>query len=430
MKYKFWATRCYSVMFGQAFCEYAIENGCHEMNVVPIGGKKADYIPSISFEDACINVGKHFLRNARKLLKEYGTRANTIIDYAKKLSEKAGIISDEKLLEIYKQYLIAANAFQPYIMFPHYSELVLEPKLQSHKHFDKITALWKPLIYMKMQRDLFIKSPEEVAKEYGWMAVYGMNEEPFDKDYYIKYKKKLNEKTVLENIEELKKNKEEYDKLSIIDLEIQTLHNFVFIRTDRMDMWKKHAYLLYPFADYLGKKVYSSFNHIQGSMLSKEEIISILSGNMPVSIDDLKLRGTRNDIMITYANKVTFTKDKNKIKSVLNSIKILVKDKIKGLPVHKGIVRGIVKLYLNKEDISVEEKDYILISRYTSPQDIINMKKAKGIVTDEGGITCHAAIVSRELGIPCIVGTKIATKVFKDGDYVEVDADKGVVRKI
>jgi pyruvate,water dikinase len=58
------------------------------------------------------------------------------------------------------------------------------------------------------------------------------------------------------------------------------------------------------------------------------------------------------------------------------------------------------------------------------------MKKASAIVTDEGGITCHAAIVARELGIPCIIGTQISTKVLKDGDIVEVDADKGVVKKI
>lgn len=52
------------------------------------------------------------------------------------------------------------------------------------------------------------------------------------------------------------------------------------------------------------------------------------------------------------------------------------------------------------------------------------------IVTDEGGITCHAAIISRELNIPCVIGTKKATKVFQDGDIIEVDANDGVVRKI
>jgi len=58
------------------------------------------------------------------------------------------------------------------------------------------------------------------------------------------------------------------------------------------------------------------------------------------------------------------------------------------------------------------------------------LKRAKAIVTDEGGITCHAAIIPHELKIPCIIGTKIPTKVLKDGDLVEVDAGKGVVRKL
>jgi pyruvate,water dikinase len=64
----------------------------------------------------------------------------------------------------------------------------------------------------------------------------------------------------------------------------------------------------------------------------------------------------------------------------------------------------------------------------TRPEFVPLMKKAIAIVTDEGGITCHAAIVSRELKKPCIIGTKVATQVLKDGDMVEVDANSGIVR--
>jgi pyruvate,water dikinase len=66
----------------------------------------------------------------------------------------------------------------------------------------------------------------------------------------------------------------------------------------------------------------------------------------------------------------------------------------------------------------------------TSPDYISAMNLAGAIVTDEGGLLSHAAIVSRELGKPCIVGTKVATRVFKNRDLVEVDANKGIVRKI
>ncbi len=64
----------------------------------------------------------------------------------------------------------------------------------------------------------------------------------------------------------------------------------------------------------------------------------------------------------------------------------------------------------------------------TEPSYLSVMKKAAAFVTDEGGILCHAAIVARELKKPCVTGTKIATKVLKDGDRIEVDADRGIIR--
>ena len=76
------------------------------------------------------------------------------------------------------------------------------------------------------------------------------------------------------------------------------------------------------------------------------------------------------------------------------------------------------------------KKGDILVSIATDPDIVFAMKKAAAIVTEQGGVTSHAAIVSRELNIPCVIGTKIATKVFKDGDRVEVDATKGIIKRI
>ena len=72
----------------------------------------------------------------------------------------------------------------------------------------------------------------------------------------------------------------------------------------------------------------------------------------------------------------------------------------------------------------------ILVTSMTRPEFMPLMRQAKAVVTDEGGLTCHAAVVSRELGSPCVVGTKNATRVLKSGDLVEVDANKGVVRRL
>ncbi len=71
-----------------------------------------------------------------------------------------------------------------------------------------------------------------------------------------------------------------------------------------------------------------------------------------------------------------------------------------------------------------------MVSLQTTPELLPAMKKAAAFVTDIGGIISHAALVAREFKIPCIVGTRISTEVFKDGDRVEVDATRGVIRKI
>jgi len=102
----------------------------------------------------------------------------------------------------------------------------------------------------------------------------------------------------------------------------------------------------------------------------------------------------------------------------------------RGQTAQPGFAKGIVKIVIRAKDMSKMNQGDILVSIATDPDIVPAMKKAAAIVTEQGGITSHAAIVSRELGTPCIIGTKIATKLLKDGDIVEVDANKGVVRII
>lgn len=103
-------------------------------------------------------------------------------------------------------------------------------------------------------------------------------------------------------------------------------------------------------------------------------------------------------------------------------------DFIRGAIAYTGIVQGSVKLILTQKDIAKMQKGNILVARMTTPEIVPAARLAAAIVTDEGGITCHAAIISRELKIPCIIGTKFATKILKDNDLVIVDADQGIVK--
>jgi phosphohistidine swiveling domain-containing protein len=103
---------------------------------------------------------------------------------------------------------------------------------------------------------------------------------------------------------------------------------------------------------------------------------------------------------------------------------------VKGQIAFMGTAKGQVKLIREIEDIGKMKKGDILVSPQTNPNLMPAIHLAAAIVTDTGGITCHAAIVAREMQIPCVVGTKNATRLLKDGDLVEVDANKGVVRKL
>jgi len=101
---------------------------------------------------------------------------------------------------------------------------------------------------------------------------------------------------------------------------------------------------------------------------------------------------------------------------------------VKGLPASPGIYSGKAKVVLSPEEAAKKiQKGDILVTKMTNPDWVPYMRVAGAIVTDEGGMTCHAAIVSRELGIPCIVGAKDATKNMADGQTYTVDAKAGVV---
>ncbi|MDD5177781.1 MAG: PEP-utilizing enzyme [Candidatus Nanoarchaeia archaeon] len=101
---------------------------------------------------------------------------------------------------------------------------------------------------------------------------------------------------------------------------------------------------------------------------------------------------------------------------------------LKGVVANKGKVKGKVKIIIMKEDFNKMEKGDIIVTQMTRPEFMPILAKASGIITEEGGLTCHAAVVARELNIPCILATQVATSVLKDNDIVELDANKGVVK--
>jgi pyruvate,water dikinase len=102
---------------------------------------------------------------------------------------------------------------------------------------------------------------------------------------------------------------------------------------------------------------------------------------------------------------------------------------VRGLGAAPGSASGAARLLQSLDDAGKLAAGDVLVTHMTSPDWVPLMRKAAAIVTDSGGMTCHAAIVSRELGIPCVVGTSDATKKLRDGELVTVDATQGIVRE-
>ena len=100
---------------------------------------------------------------------------------------------------------------------------------------------------------------------------------------------------------------------------------------------------------------------------------------------------------------------------------------LKGLGASPGIGKGTVKILASPKEMGKVEKGDVLVTEMTTPDFVPAMKRASAIVTNSGGMTCHAAIVSREMGIPCIVGTKSATTTLHEGQFITIDAMRGIV---
>jgi pyruvate,water dikinase len=163
------------------------------------------------------------------------------------------------------------------------------------------------------------------------------------------------------------------------------------------------------------------------------EELADLENNVQGLLDRALERQTKPFLIIVENAVLRFANEAeaNEIRGEIN--KQISSDVITGTVASRGNekkYKALVKVLLSpKECDKVLEGDF-LVATMTSPDYVIAMKKAIGFITDEGGVTCHAAIVARELKKPCIIGTKIATKILKDGDMVEIDIDSGVVRII
>lgn len=168
------------------------------------------------------------------------------------------------------------------------------------------------------------------------------------------------------------------------------------------------------------------------SFMLESEIIRFLGKGEVIRKDIIQER-RRGFVIFFTQNRKIVCRSGTDTEPALAKLKVkhlgqLSKEIIKGISASSGKARGVVTIAKRVSELGKIRRGDVLVAVTTHPDYVPAMQKAVAIVTDEGGLTSHAAIVSRELKIPCVIGTKIATQVLKDGDLVEVDANNGTVK--
>lgn len=212
-------------------------------------------------------------------------------------------------------------------------------------------------------------------------------------------------------------------------MQIEIAHENSHLRTHRTEAYVKTLYNASSLITEVARRVGLTYH--EALYFSLDELHDALLSKTLLTSAELNQRKKGMSYIMTDRNINTFFGDE--AIDIARSTKVnntLIDDfkELKGAIANMGIARGIAKVVHDISELDKVEEGDILIASMTLPEFVPAMERAAAFVTDEGGITCHAAIISREMDIPCITGLEIATKLLHDGDFIEVDANNGLVR--
>lgn len=242
----------------------------------------------------------------------------------------------------------------------------------------------------------------------------------------------FSEEKLLEQLKAISTDKKIKPKEPKLSKELEWLRK----QTRELSYWRNHVAEICGMASYLAiDKLKEASDRVSltydlASYFSPSEFLDGLKEGFTPSRKILEERKKAFGLAMEKGKIVILTG--KKLKQIINSVlEDVSKDsEITGVVANPGKVIGKVKIVLSPDDIKKVKKGDIMVSAETTPDFVPAVHKAAALVTDIGGITSHAAIISREFNIPCIVGTKVATRVLKDYDKIKVDAEKGIIKKL
>ena len=373
---------------------------------------------------------KHFM-----LIKELtdNVRKKTSIALSSKLSE----MDDKELLQLYNE-LVDAEEMQTAITGHTIDAIdaMVEQKITVLLDKEKVVEDYKKLSapqsasFVTEEEIMLGKSSLDELKEKFWWTSLGWNNTTVKDDDY--FKEKMPSHTNIQ--EELAANRQQMEETlrrynnPELDFLTKLMHDYLPFHDYRKECQMKTLFCLRKMFDEISKR--HSISKELLLLCSVDEIKKILKGDT-INLEEIGLRkdfcyyeGDQDKIILLSGKEA-----REKIESIASGMS--KKRKFKGMTANPGKVSGRALVGYDSSEINKNmEEGFILVTSMTTPDFVPAMKKAAAIVTDEGGVTCHAAIISREFGIPCVVSTNDASRIIKNDEMVEVDADKGIVRII
>ena len=377
--------------------------------------------------------------------KKLADRFLLIRDWIRRVTifDQLGFIGEDFLLSLAEDVLVNKLGFLK--NSSEYNEVLFaltKPEEISTTLSEKRYAL-KQAIEIKRKKINLEKASKNMAKNYGWMPVFCYGE-PWDAKYYQKELQSLIKKSLKELEKEyfLLKNYRKNRNNEIVQIvkkykiQAQDLQKFIDFglaldgRNEAEYFVSFSGLYLLPLYKEIAKRLSASITQIR--LLFEDELYSCLLGKKDIG-KLLHATGKVRGFGFNRTMSKRFIFSESEAKNIFsyvekNAERAQGNNEQQGVCASPGKARGIIKIVSSPEQNDKVNDGDILVTYATTVDYLPAMKKAAAIITEVGGLTCHAAVISREFGVPCIIALKNAMKNFKDGDLVELDADKGTAK--
>lgn len=413
--------------------------------------------------------GLYKLLGSKKFLKTFHPQAQKKLEdilraTQNKLNGDLSKLSNEKLLAIYQNFILP-NVTQFYIRMwaihgigeptadlvrknlcryfengnkvDEYLLIFSSPQVPNDVISERIDLLKLAIDKKRLSRSKFLEKIALHKNKYQHIPMFDFDHEPYlESNFLTELRNIKNPKKEINKIKKIfsgrQKEWQRIIKKLRVDQKFKNLIIFlkedVFLRDYRDMIRQKLNLSLRKLYQEIGLRLNLKIDEI--ATLTNEEIIEYLKAGKKFPKSEIQKR-RRAYLLIQKGTKARIYSGKKAIvmakKELASSLAIKVKE-IPGVIGAKGMAKGKAKIVFTNKDLFKIHKGDILVAPMTRQDFVPALRKAAAVVTDEGSVTAHAAIIARELKIPCLVATKIATQVLKDGDLVEVDANKGIVK--